>query len=229
MIRHFVMEGPDGVGKSSTMQLLKQHPFLSGLEIHNYANPGATLLGQEIRKIVKYRKDITLDPFCEQLLMCVDCCHYFNQVVKPAESAGGFVFSDRMNAVSATAYGLANGINPAQLLEIHRVIRACNPNPFAVFVFQAPFDVIVGRQHHDTIVENGVTRQVECKIQARGQAFHQRVCDIYERIINATLDREVQDSLNLLVGPELIYRVDAARPQREVVEEIAGRINQLRS
>lgn len=172
---HIVVEGPDGAGK--TTQIKKMVSFFQsfGLVANAYRNPGATPLGQEIRKLVKNREDIKIDRYTEQVLMAADLCAYLVDIVKPQTARGEIVISDRSNFVSGMIYSLAGGINLEQIDAFHSVALATNPPLMHMLVLHADYDVIHARQHHDA--------EGKCKIESRGEVYHRAVNAQYKRLV----------------------------------------------
>jgi dTMP kinase len=174
-----VIEGPDGAGKTTLAAGLIKRLTELGLKIVSARHPGTTPLGQELRKIIKNRTDITFDRYTEQLLMAADRCDYIEQVLKPAIENGTIVLSDRSNFVSGMIYGLAGGLSWRKIHAMHNCVLAAEPPRTHLIVLSGDYDTLKARQHDDVVVENGKEKIVKCKIEARGDEFHRRVNHLY--------------------------------------------------
>jgi dTMP kinase len=100
--RFIVLEGPDGVGKST------QAARLAGeLGAVLTREPGGTAIGSHLRELLLDRGSTGLDPKAEALLMAADRAQHVAEVVRPALTAGRHVVADRYlySSVAYQAYG----------------------------------------------------------------------------------------------------------------------------
>lgn len=93
--RFIVFEGGDGVGKTTQVRLLcdwlaeTRRPYLATFE------PGDSLAGEQIRRIVLDPATGELAPKAEALLYAADKAHHLRAVVRPALERGEIVVCDR--------------------------------------------------------------------------------------------------------------------------------------
>lgn len=104
MGKYIVVEGLEGAGKTTAMKTIKR--FLTEHEI-NYVTtrePGATVVGESIRNILKdcSVKD-SLDSRTELLLFYAARIELITHIIQPALSRGDYVVSDRFE-LSSFAY-----------------------------------------------------------------------------------------------------------------------------
>ena len=103
--RFLVFDGNEGCGKSTQARLLRQH-----LETHNLAtlavhDPGATRIGEHIRKLLLDPDNTDMAMRCEMLLYMASRAQMMSERILPALRSGQCVISDRF--VSSTlAYQL---------------------------------------------------------------------------------------------------------------------------
>lgn len=90
-----VFEGGDGVGKSTQVQRLVDHLTAAGHEVIRTHEPGDSLAGKEIRRIVLSPETGDLDPRAEALLYAADKAQHLYEVVRPALARGAVVVCDR--------------------------------------------------------------------------------------------------------------------------------------
>lgn len=95
------LEGPDGSGKSTQIQLLSEYLAEKGYDIVLTREPGGTAISEEIRKVIlnpelKEMKDMT-----ELLLYASARAQLVGEVIKPALEQGKAVISDRFIDSSA--------------------------------------------------------------------------------------------------------------------------------
>ena len=95
------VEGGDGAGKSTQVQLLAAALTAAGRDVLVTRQPGGTDLGVEIRTLVLHGDHIS--PRAEALLYAADKAHHVDTVVAPALAEGRVVLTDRY-VDSAIAY-----------------------------------------------------------------------------------------------------------------------------
>lgn len=90
-----VLEGGDGVGKSTQARLLADWLTEQGHEVVLTFEPGDTKAGAVMRQIVLDPATGDLAPRAETLLYAADKAHHVYEVVRPALERGAVVVSDR--------------------------------------------------------------------------------------------------------------------------------------
>lgn len=83
------IEGIDGAGKTTLVGHLKE--LLADLEPVFTREPGATWIGEQVRRAVRER----VDPITEALLFAADHAAHLSTIVKPLLGEGRLVISDR--------------------------------------------------------------------------------------------------------------------------------------
>lgn len=96
------IEGIDGSGKSSVAKKLQEDFKAMGFTVILTREPGGTVFGQQVRKIL-HERDFALEPKAEFLLFAADRSQHFEELIKPSLKEGAIVISDR-NAESSLAY-----------------------------------------------------------------------------------------------------------------------------
>ena len=110
-----VLEGLDGVGKSTQVALLAA--WLEGARVPHVLvrEPGGTPLGEAIRELALSRGDLDVGPESELLLMLAARAALVRGVIRPALAAGKLVVADRF-ALSTLAYqAYGRGLDPARV------------------------------------------------------------------------------------------------------------------
>lgn len=115
--RLIVLDGPDGSGKSTQIELLRRRLEREGAAVEVVIDPGGTTVGEEIRRILLHAKDLHLAPMCETLLFLASRAQLVAEKIRPALAAGKVVLGDRY--VSSTlAYQGALGVDAKQILDL---------------------------------------------------------------------------------------------------------------
>ena len=114
-----VFEGGDGSGKSTQIKRLsgrllrREHPYIITRE------PGGTPLGEQLRKILKTRTD--LSPLGELLLFVAARQQLLTQIIEPAIRSGKNIISDRFTASTIAYQGYGRGLDIANIVSLNKL------------------------------------------------------------------------------------------------------------
>lgn len=114
--KFITIEGIEGVGKSSNIDILVQHLQQSGIDVLTTREPGGTPLAEEIRELLVNRNDEAIPEIAELLLMFAARALNVENVIKPALAAGTWVICDRFTDSSRAYQGGGRGI-PMQIID----------------------------------------------------------------------------------------------------------------
>jgi len=108
--KFFVIDGPDGCGKSSQVELLVKFLRQKGKKVLVVRDPGSTVIGDKIR-------DILLDPIHKQMTPMTELFLYFasraqmvDEIIKPALKQNKIVICDRFLSSTLVYQGYAGGV-----------------------------------------------------------------------------------------------------------------------
>jgi dTMP kinase len=111
--RFIVLEGPDGVGKSTQAAELARR-----LGAVLTREPGDTPVGAGLRALLLDRSTTGLAPRTEALLMAADRAQHVAEVVRPQLAAGRLVVSDRYLYSSVAYQGHGRGLSPPEIRKL---------------------------------------------------------------------------------------------------------------
>lgn len=113
--RFVVLEGLDGVGKTTQVALLSEWLGAQGASHIVVREPGGTPIGEAIRELVLGRTDLIVPPESELFLLLAARAALVRDVIRPALERGDTVVADRF-ALSTLAYqGYGRGIDIARV------------------------------------------------------------------------------------------------------------------
>lgn len=211
MSKYIVFEGVDGAGKSTqakrALEYLKpkQETILA---IH----PGATPLGQKLRHLIKFDKDVNIDQMTERILFAADNSSYVNQLLKPSLAKNINVLADRCNFISDIPYGTAGKVDIEKVKILHSVIEA--PQIDLLLIFWCPWSVAKGRM-------TARNEEMACKIEARGDAYFEKVSETYQKIVtNGSLENQYTQKYT-----KSICLIDASVGLEEVWERVKSHLD----
>ena len=105
-----VMEGPDGSGKTTQINLLEQYLKEAGYECLITREPGGTVIGDEVRELILNPEYKEMSPVTEMLLYAASRAQLVHEVIGPALEAGKIVISDRFVDSSIVYQGIARNL-----------------------------------------------------------------------------------------------------------------------
>lgn len=197
------MEGPDGSGKTTQIELLKKYLESRGYDIVIAREPGGTAIGEVIREVILNPEHKEMSHMTELLLYAAARAQLVNQVIKPALLEGKAVICDRFVESSAVYQGIGRGLGVDTVYEV---------NNFALGDVKPKLTIFM-----DLEAEQGIKRkkkQAELdRMELEDLSFHKRVVEGYRKL--ATL------------YPERIVPIDATLSIEEIhtriVEEVKKR------
>jgi dTMP kinase len=138
-----VLEGGDGCGKSTQVQLLVSRLRDLGREVVATREPGATEAGAAIRSLVLGGGD--LDPRAEALLIAADRAEHVAEVIRPALERGAVVVSDRYIPSSLAYQGVARGLGVDEIARLSAWATG-ELTPDLVVILDVPADEAAARR-----------------------------------------------------------------------------------
>ena len=168
--RFIVLEGGDGVGKTTQVTLLSEWMEAVGAPHVVVREPGGTPLGEAIRELVLSRTDLDVSAESELLLILAARAALVRDVVRPALARGEAIIADRF-ALSTLAYqGHARGLDPERVRRVLDVATG-GLTPDLYVVLDLPEDEGLERRRGG--------RGSPDRIEREGEAFRSAVRQAY--------------------------------------------------
>lgn len=193
------LEGADGCGKTTQLNLLKEYLTSRGYEIVVTREPGGKGLGEKLREIL-LNYDGEVSDRCEAFLYLADRAQNIDTIIKPAINSGKIVLCDRHtdSSVAYQGYGREQNIDNINMLN-ELAVNGVHPNLTIVF---------------DIDTETSMERvgAEKDRLESAGIEFHKRVRNGYLEIAKK--------------NPQRIKVVDASQTiedvQRDVIKIVEG-------
>lgn len=115
-----VLEGGDGAGKSTQVEVLAEWVRGKGHEVVVTKEPGSTPVGKRLRSILLDVSSAGLSHRAEALLYAADRAEHVDTVVRPALERGAVVISDRYVDSSVAYQGAGRDLSPTEIARISR-------------------------------------------------------------------------------------------------------------
>jgi dTMP kinase len=173
--RLIVLEGGDGVGKTTQLPLVADALRARGHVVHTIREPGHTQVGTRVRALLLDPAS-EISPASEVLLFLAARAQVVAEVVAPALAAGEWVVADRF-FVSTYAYQIAgHGLDDAQ-------VRAANALATGGLV---PDLTVLLTVTGDVAAARRQARGQADRLERYGAAFDARVAAAYAAATSAT-------------------------------------------
>ena len=115
--KFIVIDGPDGCGKTTQLELLAKYLNDEGIEVVKTHDPGGTKIGDQIRHLLKYGAQGIMDVHTETMLFMASRAQLVAEVIKPAIEKSKTVLCDRFIS-STCAYQGSSGYPLEKIIEL---------------------------------------------------------------------------------------------------------------
>ena len=140
------LEGIEGVGKSTQVQLLTEALTRDGVPVCRTREPGGTPAGEAIREILLHRNATPIDDSTEILLIFSARAQHLTQVVRPAMAEGKVVICDRFMDATYAYQGGGRGIPHERIARLEQWVQD-GLRPDLTLLLDAPVAMGVERAH----------------------------------------------------------------------------------
>lgn len=171
--KFITFEGGEGTGKSTQVALLVDRLAAEGVDVVRTREPGGSPGAEAIRNLVVSGEADRWSARTELLLMFAARSDHLERTILPALEAGRWVVCDRF-ADSSRAYQGAAGGAAASLIETLDAGVVGGDQPDLTLMFDLPVEVGLERA-----LGRGAG---ETRFESKGEAFHQRLRDGFNRI-----------------------------------------------
>lgn len=201
-----VLEGGEGVGKTTQWQRLASALQASGQEVVALREPGGTPAGDVLRTVL-------LDPSSElageseALLFAASRAQLVHAVIRPALERDAIVLVDRFLLSTYAYQGAARGLPMDALRDVNRFATG-GLAPHATLLLTMSLDAAMARMQ---------ARGAADRMEQEGMAFHRRVQMAFTQATDAAWQREHPE-----IGP--VYTIDAAGSADDVTQRCLAQL-----
>ena len=197
-----VMEGPDGSGKTTQINLLKEYLEEAGYECLITREPGGTVIGEEIRQLILNPEHKEMSPVTEMLLYAASRAQLVHEVIGPALEEGKIVISDRFVDSSIVYQGIARKLGIS-------TVSAVNAPGIGIYRPDGIFFI-------DLSEAEGLRSKKEQKnldsMEQEGIDFHHRVSEGYRKVLS---------------GRPEVMKIDGGRSIDTIQKKIRNHVDEL--
>lgn len=197
------LEGPDGSGKSTQIELLEKYFVDKGIEVIRTREPGGTKISEKIRAVILDNGNQEMDNMCEALLYAAARAQLIKEVIKPAIAEGKVVLCDRFVYSSIVYQGIARDLG----IDTVKSINDCALGGLEadlVFMISIPYDKGIERKKNQQELD---------RLENVGMDFHKKVFEGYSKISS------IYDKIELINGDDSIENI-----HRDIVNRVESYI-----
>ena len=201
MPRFITVEGIEGAGKTSCLDLLEQRIRQRGHDVLVTREPGGTPLGEDLRRLLLGHRHDGMADDTELLLMFAARAEHLHAKIEPALAAGSWVLCDRFTDATYAYQGYGRGIDLQRIAALETWVLG-ERRPDLTLLLDLP-------------VEVGLER-----------AGRRSTPDRFERQALTFFDRVRQGYLSLAAAAPGRFRVvDAAQSLDQVSRQVTATID----
>ena len=173
------VEGPDGSGKTTQVDLLEKNLRKFGFSVVRTREPGGSQIGEDIRRILLNPENMEMSDTCEALLYAASRAQHVHQVIRPAVERGELVLCDRFvdSSVAYQGGGRELGVDTIQQI-----------NEPAVAEMMPDATVYLAIDHREALMRRLNASEPD-RLELQDMEFHERVQKAYERLIKENKKR----------------------------------------
>jgi len=204
------VEGLDGSGKTTQIDLLEKHLLAWGFEVKRTREPGGCPISEKIRQVVLDIANLGMSATCEALLYAASRAQHVREVIRPSVEKGMVVLCDRFVDSSIVYQGGGRQLGVDQVAAI---------NAPAVDGLMPDCTVYLDINHLEALRRRSNASALD-RIEIEEAAFHERVANAYRQLIRENAERFI--SVDAALKPEEIgaNAFDAVRSRLYAMEDL---------
>ena len=195
------VEGPDGAGKTTQIELLRDYLSDKGYDIIVCREPGGTPISEAVRNVILNKEFTEMGHMTELLLYAAARAQLIEEVIRPALEDGKIVICDRFVESSAVYQGIARGMGIDLVYKV---------NQFAIGDTMPDLTIMI-----DLDAEAGISRK---KKQAELDRMESETIDFHKKVVEGY--RQLAS-----LHPDRIYTVDGSLTIEEIHQKIVSQVN----
>ncbi len=194
--RFITIEGIEGAGKSTCMQVAAERIRARGLGLLETREPGGTPLGEALRELLLGHRHEGMADDTELLLMFAARAEHLRRRIEPALAAGDWVLCDRFTDATYAYQGAGRGIPESRIATLEQWVQG-ELRPHLTLLMDLP-------------VAQGLERAGRRSAPDR---FERQALDFFERVRQGYLAIAGRE-------PQRVKVVDASRDLEAVAADI---------
>ena len=121
--RFITLEGGEGAGKSTSLAFIRDYFAARGLPLVVTREPGGTPLAEQVRELLLQKREETVVPDAELLLIFAARAQHVAGVIAPALERGEWVLCDRFTDATYAYQGGGRGLSRQRIAELEAMVQ----------------------------------------------------------------------------------------------------------
>jgi len=177
-----VLDGPDGCGKSTQVELLGQWLAENGVSCELLRDPGTTAIGEKIRQVLLSVEHSAMTTEAEVLLYMAARVQLWYELIKPALTEDRCVVLDRWLSSTCAYQGWAGGFGIEKVIEIAEDSLE-RPWPDLTIILDVDLETAAKRLKRDLD-----------RMERKGGGYHQKVRQGFLKLAEQIPDAVIIDA-----------------------------------
>ena len=206
-------EGPDGSGKTTQINLLKDYyEKTCSKEVIIIREPGGTRISEKLRNIVLDKELTEMDDMTELFLYMTARIQLVKEVIEPALNKCNIVICDRFIDSTAVYQGVGRGLGVDKVYELYNFALGSNMTPDITIMLNLDAEEGIKRKKNQTELD---------RIELADISFHQSVVQAYKELGERDKERiySIDSKTNSTLSPQEIHEM--------IIKEIDNRLNNI--
>lgn len=195
----------EGAGKSTCIEYVCELLSRANIPFVLTREPGGTPIAEQLRELLLTKREETVVPMCELLLMFAGRAQHIEHVIKPALALGKWVVSDRFTDATYAYQGAGRELGVERVAALEQLVQG-SLRPDRTLILDVPYAVGMAR-----VNERGDKDRFELESEI-----------FFNRVRGAYIERAV-------ATPNRYTVVDASQPLLQVKASIEREISALLS
>ncbi len=181
------MEGPDGAGKSTQIDMLKEFLEEKGYDVLITRDPGGNEISEAIRGVILNKEYTKMGHMTELLLYAAARAQLVKENIMPALMSGKAVIADRFVDSSAVYQGIGRGLGVDTVYKVNEfALQGIMPD--MTFLMDLDAKVGIARKKNQAELDRMESETLE---------FHEKVVEGYRLLAEQNKDRIVKIDASL--------------------------------
>lgn len=200
--KFIVIEGPDGTGKTTLINNLKNYFIENEIEAIFTREPGGTNIGEKIRTIILDQNNIEMTDMTEAYLYTASRIQHIEELILPKLKENKLVICDRFILASLCYQGYGRQKDVERIKKINQPVLDLLNEDLLYFVLMAEPKIGLNRKKKQKCLD---------RIESESVEFHNRVYNGYKALLSEN---------------EYI-EIDASKSQDEMLTELLYHLKNL--
>lgn len=174
--KFITIEGTEGVGKTTNMEFVQDYLLRQGVELLVTREPGGTPLAEQLRELLLAKRDESVDPTAELLMVFAARAQHLNTVIKPALAAGQWVLCDRFTDATYAYQGAGRSLPLDTIAKLEQLVQG-DLRPDMTFILDIDVKLGLERAGRRGELDRFETEEID---------FFERVRSMYQQRASAS-------------------------------------------